>query len=133
MPYFKPGMRDEGATDIDLLIAGEAVVRTRNVTFASGSQYLRGTLVALAAGAGEDPDAETYSAWAGGDIAEGSLLGIVLDDVDATEADAPGIIYVAADINANRVIVAEGGDLNAVRDRLHQQSIFLHDPVPAAS
>lgn len=132
MPYFKPGMRDEGASSIDQLIAGGAVIRTRNVTFASGSEYLRGTLVALASG-GEEPDAETYTAWAGGDIAEGSLLGIVLDDVDATEADAPGIIYIAADINANRVIVAEGGDLDAVRDRLHQQSIFLHDPVPATS
>lgn len=133
MPYFKPGMRNEVDTDTDQLIAGGATIRTRNVTFASGSAYLRGTLVSLAAGSGEDPDAETYAAWAGGDIAEGSLLGIVLDDVDATEADAPGTIYIAADINANRVIVAEGGELEAVRDRLHQQSIFLHDPVPSAS
>ena len=67
----------------------------------------------------------------GGAITAGSLLGIIVDDVDTTGGAASVTVYIAGDFNTNKIILASGGTIAAVRQRLAQQSIYLFDGIAA--
>jgi len=123
---FKPaGFTEEGTYSPDLLIAGDHPIRTKGVTLKTTLTLSRGTLVYLKSGENQ------YEAYDGGTITAGSLLGILVLDVNTAGGAASVMVYIAGDFNSNKITVASGGSLATVRDRLVSQSIYLHDPVAA--
>lgn len=124
---FKPaGFTAEGTYTPDLLIAGCHPVEQKGFTIKAEKKYVRGTLIYLKSGETQ------YEAYDGGTLtASPSLLAVLVDDVDTTGAAASHVGYIAGDFNTNAITVATGGSLATVRDRLAQQSLYLHDSISA--
>lgn len=123
---FSPaGVTTEGTFAPDKLHAGDHPIRQIGVTLKTTLRLSRGTLVYLKNGESQ------YEAYDGGTITAGSLLGLLVDDVDTTGGAASVAVYIAGDFNTNAVILATNGTIAAVRARLASQSLYLHDGVAA--
>jgi hypothetical protein len=124
---FKPaGITAEGTFTPDLLIAGDHPIRTAGVTLKTTLDLKRGTVLYLKTGGDTQ-----YEAFDGGTPLAGSLLGILVEDVNTAGGAASVMVYIAGDFNTNSLIFATGGTAAAVRERLALQSLYLRDAVAA--
>ena len=108
------------ATSFDELLAGpEIATLTKNIKLQSGKAYRRGMLISLVKLEGETAaTAELGKQTAAGDVAEYVLMW----DVDATEADAVGTVYVKGRFNREKIILSEGDTVDA-----HEAELRLRD------
>lgn len=108
------------ATSFDELLAGpEIATLTKNIKLQSGKAYRRGMLISLVKLEGETAaTAELGKQTAAGDVAEYVLV----QDVDATEADAVGTVYVKGRFNREKIILSEGDTVDA-----HEAELRLRD------
>lgn len=108
------------ATSFDELLAGpEIATLTKNIKLQSGKVYRRGMLISLVKLEGETAaTAELGKQTAAGDVAEYVLM----RDVDATEADAVGTVYVKGRFNREKIILSEGDTVDA-----HEAELRLRD------
>ena len=108
------------ATSFDELLAGpEIATLTKNIKLQSGKAYRRGMLISLVKLEGETAaTAELGKQTAAGDVAEYVLA----RDVDATEADAVGTVYVKGRFNREKIILSEGDTVDA-----HEAELRLRD------
>lgn len=108
------------ATSFDELLAGpEIAILTKNIKLQSGKAYRRGMLISLVELEGETAaTAELGKQTAAGDVAEYVLM----RDVDATEADAVGTVYVKGRFNREKIILSEGDTVDA-----HEAELRLRD------
>lgn len=108
------------ATSFDELLAGpEIAILTKNIKLQSGKAYRRGMLISLVKLEGETAaTAELGKQTAAGDVAEYVLM----RDVDATEADAVGTVYVKGRFNREKIILSEGDTVDA-----HEAELRLRD------
>ncbi len=108
------------ATSFDELLAGpEIATLTKNIKLQSGKAYRRGMLISLVKLEGETAaTAELGKQTAAGDVAEYVLM----RDVDATEADAVGTVYVKGRFNREKIILSEGDTVDA-----HEAELRLRD------
>jgi hypothetical protein len=123
---FSPaGITAEGTLAPDKLHAGDHPIEQKGVTLKTTLKLARGTLVYLKSGETQ------YEAYDGGTITSGSLLGLLVDDVDTTGGAASVAVYISGDFNTNGITVAAGGSLATVRERLALQSLYLRDGIAA--
>ena len=108
------------ATSFDELLAGpEIATLTKNIKLQSGTAYKRGMLISLVKLEGETTaTAELGKKTAAGEVAEYVLM----RDVDATEADAVGTVYVKGRFNREKIILSEGDTVDA-----HEAELRLRD------
>ena len=108
------------ATSFDELLAGpEIATLTKNIKLQSGKAYRRGMLISLVKlEGGTAATAELGKQTAAGDVAEYVLM----RDVDATEADAVGTVYVKGRFNREKIILSEGDTVDA-----HEAELRLRD------
>ena len=108
------------AMSFDELLAGpEIATLTKNIKLQSGKAYRRGMLISLVKLEGETAaTAELGKQTAAGDVAEYVLV----RDVDATEADAVGTVYVKGRFNREKIILSEGDTVDA-----HEAELRLRD------
>lgn len=108
------------ATSFDELLAGpEIATLTKNIKLQSGKAYRRGMLISLVKLEGETAaTAELGKQTAAGDVAEYVLM----RDVDATEADVVGTVYVKGRFNREKIILSEGDTVDA-----HEAELRLRD------
>lgn len=94
-------------TDYDKLISGlnRGDMRTFPVTVKQGGVLKRGTLVTYADGKVSAVTTKTDT-----------VFGIICADVDATEADADGVVYTNGDFNKEAVILGTVTDGATVDD-----------------
>ncbi|WP_028551749.1 head decoration protein [Paenibacillus sp. UNC451MF] len=87
------------STNYDNLIAGSAQILTAAVTLKAGRAYLRGSVIALAT-------ADSKGSLVDSTKTDGTETpyGILTDNVDATTADAPGIVYLAGEFNGAALV-----------------------------
>ena len=103
-------------TEYDKLISGlnREDLRTFPVTVKSGAKLERGALVTFA-----DGKVSAVSA------ATDTVFGIITETVDATDADALGVVYTNGDFNKSAVIVASGLDIDDFILAARNVGIFL--------
>lgn len=123
---FQPGVSQDAFVP-DQLIGGDMKIVTKPVTFLAGLLYKRGTVVGKITASGKYTIALSASA-------DGSQtpVALVVDDVDATAADALGGIYQMGEFNEVAVTLGAGITLAAARAALEAQNIYLKTPVSAA-
>ncbi len=94
-------------TDYDKLISGlnRGDMRTFPVTVKSGAALKRGALVTYADGKVSAVATKTDS-----------VFGILCEDVDASKADAPGVVYTNGDFNKDAVIIGTLTDEGTIDD-----------------
>ncbi|MBQ8698580.1 MAG: head decoration protein [Schwartzia sp.] len=110
----------ENATGYDELLAGpEVQILTKNIKLKSGTAYKRGMLISVEVD--NDTKTETGKQTAAGDVAEYVLM----RDVDATEADAVGTVYVSGRFNREKMILAEGDTVEAHEAELRLRNIHF--------
>ncbi|GAK06043.1 hypothetical protein JCM19037_4597 [Geomicrobium sp. JCM 19037] len=100
----------------DLISGGRHDGTTEAVTLASGEVYQRGTVIALNDGKGvklnpSNEDAKPY--------------GIVAEDVDASDDDAPGVLYMNGTFNPDALIFGGNGSAEQYKEALRDIDIFL--------
>jgi hypothetical protein len=108
-------LRTVESTEYEALFAGlnRDDIKTFPVTVASGQNLQRGALVTFANGKVSAVSAVTDD-----------VFGIMCDPVDATSADAPGVVYVNGDFNKAGVKVG-ALDVNAFIKAARNVGIFL--------
>ena len=111
----------ENATVFDELLAGpELPVLTKNLKLKSGKVYKRGMLISYAAAVEGDTEKK------GEQTAANKTAEFVLArDVDATEADAVGTVYLCGRFNREKIILAEGDTVEAHEDELRLRNIYF--------
>ncbi|GCD53043.1 MULTISPECIES: head decoration protein [Acetobacter] len=104
----------------DQLIAGNLKLVTETVTFAEGNTLQRGQVVGQVTATGKYiPCVKTAT--------DGSQTpcGIVVDEVDASAADATGAIYEMGEFNSNYMIFDASWTVDTLKPALRQFSIFV--------
>jgi hypothetical protein len=111
----------ENATGYDELLAGpEIPVLTRNLKLKSGKAYKRGMLISYATAAVGDTEKK------GEQTTTGKTAEFVLmRDVDATEADAVGTVYLSGRFHREKMVLAEGDSVEAHEDELRLRNIYF--------
>lgn len=123
---FQPGVTQDAFMP-DQLIGGDMKIVTHaGRTLLAGLYYKRGTVLGRITASGK----YTIALAAAND---GSQVpcNILVDDVDATLADALGGIYAMGEFNENAVILGTGITLAAVKAALETQNIYLKSSLPA--
>ncbi|MBR6343782.1 MAG: head decoration protein [Selenomonadaceae bacterium] len=101
----------------DELLAGpEISTLTKNIKLKSGAIYKRGMLISTSIG--EDGITETGEQTTSGKTAEYVLM----RNVDATEADTVGTVYVKGRFNRENIVLADGDTVEA-----HEAELRLRD------
>ena len=110
----------ENTTGYDELLAGpEVSILTKNIKLKSGTAYKRGMLISSEIG--EDGITEMGSQTAKGGTAEYVLM----RDVDATEADAVGTVYIRGRFNREKMILADGDTVEVHEAELRLRNIYF--------
>lgn len=111
-------LRTSESTGYDELFAGlnRDEIKTFPVIVASGQNLKRGALVTFANG--------KVSAVSAADGAS-DVFGILTDDVDASDADTEGVVYVNGDFNKAAVSVPSGVDIEDFVKAARNVGIFL--------
>jgi len=109
-------LRNVESTDYDNLFAGlnRDEIKTFPVTVASGQNLKRGALVTFANGKVSAVDAQSTD-----------VFGIMTDDVDASNADTEGVVYVTGDFNAAAIVLASGLDVADFVKMARNVGLFL--------
>lgn len=115
-------LRAVETTEYDKLFAGlnRDEIKTFPVIVASGQNLKRGALVTFANG-----KVSAVSAAADGNTPASDVFGILTDDVNASDADAEGVVYVTGDFNKAAVIVPSGVDIEDFVKAARNVGIFL--------
>ena len=123
---FAPGMGTEGTYSPDNLIAGDFPLRSQGGTLLAGQSYVRGSVLGKVDASKKltlcDPAADDGSE---------NPVGILIADVDATSADAAGMMYISGDFNENALTIGGSGTADDIRDALRDLNIYLHKAVSA--
>lgn len=109
----------------DKLIAGDFPQNFKKVTIAAGQSLTRGALIGKITASGKF----TLSAAAAADGSEVPTA-ILVDDVDATAADAEGMAYLSGTFDASAVTFGAGHTAASVEDTLRDVGIYLTNTVP---
>lgn len=123
---FAPGFNKNAGSFIpDGLVAGDFDAITDTVTLKAGVVYVRGTvLMPLASG-----DAGKF-----GTVTDDTKAKyILLEDVDATSADAKGTVGVTGQYNSNALTIGSGATLAGIKATLEPLSIFLSAGIPGGT
>lgn len=110
----------------DRLHAGDFPIRTLDVTIASGQNLTRGALLGKITASGK-----YVLSLAGAADGSQTPVAILAEDLDASAADAQGIVYVSGDFNENAITYGTGHTADSVRAGLRDLNIYLHKPVSA--
>lgn len=124
---FQPGVTQDAFIP-DQLIGGDMKIVTHGGrTITGGAYFKRGTVL------GRVTASQKYTI-ATSAATDGSQtpVGILVDDVDTTAADAIGGIYAMGEFNINAVILGTGITPAAAQAALEAQNIYLKTPVSAA-
>ncbi|MDQ2763020.1 MAG: head decoration protein [Pseudomonadota bacterium] len=124
---FQPGVTQDAFMP-DQLIGGDLKIVTHaGRTLLAGQYYKRGTVLGLITASQKYTIATSAAA-------DGSQVpcNILVDDVDATLADALGGIYAMGEFNANAVILGAGITLAAAKAALEVQNIYLKTAITAS-
>ncbi|MEC0269066.1 head decoration protein [Paenibacillus anseongense] len=83
----------------DNLIAGHSEIVTDSITLKAGQAYLKGSVIGLTTATPKGSLVDSTKS-------DGTQTpyGILTDDVDATTADAPGVVYVRGEFNESKLI-----------------------------
>ena len=107
----------KNTASFDELLAGPEIrTLTKNIKLKSGAIYKRGMLISVTVG--DDGITETGTQTVSGKTAEYVLM----RDVDATEADTIGTVYVKGRFNREKIILADGDTVEA-----HEAELRLRD------
>jgi hypothetical protein len=129
-PPFQPGMASDAFIP-DQLVAGDLKIVTDTITIVSGAGALkRGTVLGKITASGK-----YTTALAASEDGSETPAAILVDDVDATSADATGGIYKQIEVNGNALILGTGITLTAAKSALESDAstnIYVKTPVSAA-
>ena len=116
------------STSYDNLIVGGFDVLPEAITVASGENLVRGAVVGRVTADGKIRLADTGNV----DGSE-TAYAVLLDDVDASAADRPGIIARTGVFNQRQLTFGTGHDetTQATIDQLEARMIFMRDSAPA--
>lgn len=124
---FQPGVTQDAFLP-DQLIGGDLKIVTHaGRTLLAGQYYKRGTVLGRITASGKYTTALSAAS-------DGSQtpVAILVDDVDATLADALGGIYAMGEFNENAVILGTGITLAAAKAALEVQNIYLKGALTAS-
>ena len=108
------------ATSYDELLAGHEIpILTKNVTLQQGKVYRRGMLLTAKKDGGTDAIKAEQT------VKDGAADYILRTDVDATNADAVGTVYLSGRFHREKLIAADGDTVNAHEEELRTKGIFL--------
>lgn len=122
----RAGFATEGTFVPDSLIAGDFPIRTRKVTILSGQNLQRGAVLGVVTASGKYK--LTAAASSDGSEAPSAILA---EDVDATAADAEGVVYISGDFNEEKLILGAGVTIDDIKEPLRALNIYLHTPIEA--
>lgn len=97
---------------------------TISVTLASGVAYTKGMLVTLQ-NTGKYTNGIVFNPEDGGATFSRQVIGILVDDVDATSADKVGVIATDAVANLNKITFASGQTLALIAGTLQAKNLKL--------
>lgn len=123
---FQPGVSQDAFVP-DQLIGGDLKVVTHGGRTITGGAFVRGTVL------GRITASQKYTI-ALAAAADGSQtpVALLVDDVDASAADAIGGIYAMGEFNDRAVTLGTGMTLTAARAALELQNIYLKSSISAA-
>ncbi|WP_449246562.1 head decoration protein [Desulfarculus baarsii] len=111
-----------GAHVPEILLAGGGDYRDRRITVASGQGVLpRGAVLGRITASGKY--ALSLAAAEDGSQTPDAVL---VEDVDATDADAAALIYYTGDFLESGLTMGEGHDVESIREGLRSKGIFIH-------
>ncbi len=118
----------QGTYNEDNLLAGDFPLKTKPVTVLSGETVVRGQVMGKVTSGGKFRGCNVGLS-DGAEVAEAVLA----EDVDASLADAPGIVYLTGSFNTRQMSVATsptGSDtVTAHEAELRLRSIFINGSV----
>ncbi len=97
---------------------------TKSVTLASGVAYTKGMLVTLQS-TGKYTNGIVYNPEDGASLFSRQVIGILVDDVNATSADRVGVIATDAVANLNKITFASGQTLANIAGTLQAKNLKL--------
>ena len=111
----------------DNLFAGDYPKKTKPVTVLSGENVVKGQLMGKITASGK------YRACNTG-LSDGAEVcdGVMTADVDASAADAPGIVYLTGDFNRNGLTIAQSPSADTIAGHeaeMRLRSLFVSDSV----
>ena len=110
----------------DNLLAGDFPRVTQAVTVASGNVLLRGTVLGRITASGKCAAVDSTQ-----EDGSESPFAVLVDDVDATSEDKPGLAYLTGEFNEESLIFGGTDTADDHRDGCRALSIFLKQPVKA--
>ena len=116
-------LRTSESTSYDSLFAGlnRDEIKTFPVIVASGQNLKRGALVKYVNGKVSAVDSTTAD-----DVTTYSdVFGIMTDDVDASDADTEGVVYVTGDFNASAIVLGSGLTVANFVKQAREVGLFL--------
>lgn len=123
---FQPGVSQDAFIP-DQLIGGDLKIVTHAGRTITGGAFVRGTVL------GQITASKKYTiATAAATDGSQNPVAILVDDVDASSADALGGIYAMGEFNERAVTLGAGMTLAAARAGLETQNIYLKSSIPAA-
>ena len=122
---FQPGVVQDAFVP-DQLIGGDLKIVTKTETITGGA-FRRGTVLGKITASGKF----TIALAAANDGSQVPAR-ILVDDVDASAADALGGTYQMGEFNDRAVTLGDGISLATARAALETQNIYLKSSVPAA-
>lgn len=122
---FAPGMKSSVFVP-DQLVAGTLQLVTDTVIIAQGGAYARGTVLGMITDTGK----HTLCVKTATDGSE-KPVAILVDNVDASDADQHGGVYLMGEFNENRLVYDNSWTPAALKAALRPLSIFVKDSIQA--
>jgi len=117
--------KSEGSVPGGLIAGNAGLLISQPIVLLIGENLTRGALLGKITASGKYVLSESAAA-------DGSEVpaAILVEDTDATDADAPTVAYFRGDFIASGVILGAGHTVDSVRPALRDQGIFLIDQIP---
>lgn len=123
---FQPGVTQDAFIP-DQLIGGDLKIVTHAGRTITGGAFKRGTVLGLITASGK----YTIATAAANDGSQ-TPVAILVDDVDASAADAIGGLYAMGEFNERAVILGAGITVAAAKTALEAQNIYLKSSISAS-
>ncbi len=117
------GLNIIGTMEYQNILAGDFPRSTQPVTLAAGTKYPAGAVVGKATA-----DAKCALVDSSKDDGTQTVYGVLLHEVDATDADAPGVISLTGEFNRNRVAFGGSDTWETHHDAARGLCIFFKEP-----
>jgi hypothetical protein len=127
---FQPGVSQD-AFALDQLIGGDLKIVTHAGRTIFGGAFVRGTVLGMVTAAGANQNKFTIALAAATDGSQ-TPAAILVDDVDASAADALGGIYAMGEFNERAVTLGTGTTLIAAKAALEAKNIYLKSSISSA-